>query len=150
MSVGEFCNREVVITSRDTSVVDVAKLMRRRHVGDVIVVEQRAERVVPVGILTDRDIVVELIACEVDFDTVTAADIMSVELVTARERDGLWVTLKRMSAKGLRRMPVVNDKGGLEGIITVDDLLELLADEFASLARVGGREQELERQRRCA
>ena len=148
MSIGEFCTREVVIVERGTGIVELAQLMRKHHVGDVIVVDIQGDLVVPVGIVTDRDIVVELIAGEVDLDSVTTGDVMNPELITAREKEGIWDTLQRMRSRGIRRMPVINEDGGLEGILTVDDLIELLADELDLLAKIAGRGQELEEKRR--
>jgi CBS domain-containing protein len=129
-------------------IVELAQLMRRQHVGDVIVVDRQGDLVVPVGIVTDRDIVVELIADQVDLESVTTGDVMSPELITARQNEGIWDTLQLMGNKGIRRLPVVNDDGGLEGILTVDDLVELLAEELALLARIAGRGQKLEEERR--
>ena len=103
---------------------------------------------VPVGIVTDRDIVVELIAGKVDLNSVTTGDVMNPELITAKEKEGIWDTLQRMRSRGIRRLPVINEDGGLEGILTVDDLIELLADELDLLAKIAGRGQELEEQRR--
>lgn len=148
MSVKEFCNREVVITHCETSIIEAAKLMRQYHVGDIVVIDSETELPVPVGILTDRDIVIELIAREVPFDAVTVGDVMSRELMVARECDSIWATLQRMRARGVRRVPVVNDRGGLEGILTVDDVLELLADELTLLAKVSAREQRVEHETR--
>lgn len=148
MSIGEFCTREVVIVERGTGIVELAQLMRKHHVGDVIVVDMQGDLVVPVGIVTDRDIVVELIAGEVDLDSVTTGDVMNQELITAKEKEGIWDTLRSMSSKGIRRIPVINEDGGLEGILTVDDLIELLADELDLLAKIAGRGQELEEKRR--
>ncbi len=148
MSIGEFCTREVVIVERGTGIVELAQLMRKHHVGDAIVVDIRGDLVVPVGIVTDRDIVVELIAGEVDLDSVTTGDVMNPELITAKEKEGIWDTLQSMHSKGIRRMPVINEDGGLEGILTVDDLIELLADELDLLAKIAGRGQELEGKRR--
>ena len=148
MTIGPFCTREVIIAERDTGIVELAQLMRKHHVGDVIVVERQGEKVVPVGIITDRDIVVELIAEQVDLDSVSCGDVMSPELITARENEGIWDTLHRMRTKGIRRLPVVNDDDGLEGILTVDDLVELLADELTMLAKIAGRGQKLEGERR--
>ncbi len=148
MSIGEFCTREVVIVERGTGIVELAQLMRKHHVGDVIVVDIQGDLVVPVGIVTDRDIVVELIAGEVELDSVTTGDVMNPELITAKEKEGIWDTLQSMRSKGIRRMPVINEDGGLEGILTVDDLIELLADELDLLAKIAGRGQELEEKRR--
>jgi CBS domain-containing protein len=144
MSVGQICNRDTVIVRKEESVIDAAKLMREFHVGSVVVVEDVEGGVKPVGILTDRDLVVEILAAELDPNAVAVGDIMSYELASAREEDGLWDTLLRMRAKGIRRLPVVNGQGLLIGILTSDDLLELLAGEIGQLARVvaTGRERE--------
>ena len=148
MSAGHFCNREVVVTGKDSTIVEVAQLMRHHHVGDVVVVADQEGVAFPVGIITDRDIVVELIAEQVDLETVSVGDVMSYELVTVREQDGIWDTLKRMRTEGIRRLPVVNDQGGLEGILTMDDLLKLLAEELSQLAKVPDYSHNKEQQRR--
>ncbi len=148
MTVGHFCNREVVICGRESTIVEVAQLMRLHHVGDVVIVEDREDIPVPVGIITDRDLVVELIADGVDLDAVTVGDVMSYELVTARTDDSIWETLKRMRGQGVRRIPVVNDQGGLEGILALDDILELLAEELSMLAKVPACAQTKEEQLR--
>ncbi|MBI4793878.1 MAG: CBS domain-containing protein [Deltaproteobacteria bacterium] len=134
MTVGEFCNREVVIAGRETTIVEAAKLMRKYHVGDLVVVDRREEMNIPVGIITDRDIVVEIIAGEISLDSACTGDVMSFELATAKEHDGILEALQKMRGLGIRRMPVVNDRGGLEGILAVDDILELLAEELTLLA----------------
>lgn len=144
MSVGQICNRDTVIVRKEESVIDAAKLMREFHVGSVVVVEDVEGGVKPVGILTDRDLVVEILAAELDPNAVAVGDIMSYELASAREEDGLWDTLLRMRAKGIRRLPVVNGQGLLIGILTSDDLLELLAGEIGQLARVVATERERE------
>jgi CBS domain-containing protein len=148
MTVGHFCNREVVIAGRESTIFEVAQLMRQHHVGDVVIVEDRDEVRVPVGIITDRDLVVGLIADGVDLDAVTAGDVMSYELITVRAADSIWETLKRMRGQGIRRIPVVNDQGGLEGILSLDDILELLADELSMLAKVMSRAQAKEEEYR--
>jgi CBS domain-containing protein len=148
MTVGKFCNRDVVIIERGGSVQQVAELMRNEHVGAVVVIEDREGKRFPVGVLTDRDIVVELIAKQVPLDSVLVGDVMSFDLVTAREEDSLTDTLRRMRLKGVRRMPVVDEEGALAGILTVDDVLEVLADEFMEAVRVITREQHRERETR--
>lgn len=150
MAIGEFCTREVVSAEKEMSIVAVAQLMRRYHVGDVVVVERRGELVVPIGIVTDRDIVVELIAEEVALDAVSVGDVMSYELVTVLEGADVWETLELMRRKGVRRIPVINAAGALEGIVAVDDLLEILAEELTMLARVVGSGQILEGTKRRA
>lgn len=145
MTVGEFCIRNVIITERETTITEVAKLMRKFHVGDVVVIERRGDSVRPVGIITDRDIVANLVAKGVDLDTATAGEVMSTKLIMAQESEGIWVTLQRMRQKGIRRIPVINEDGGLEGILAVDDVLELLAEELTLLSQVVDQEQEREK-----
>jgi CBS domain-containing protein len=140
MNVGEFCGREVVIASKEATIVEVAKLMRKHHVGDVVIVEHDRSPPMPIGIITDRDIVVELVAAEVPLEAVRVGDVMSYDLVTAREDESTWDALQRMRTRGVRRLPVVNGQGGLEGILALDDLLELLSEELVAVARVPGRE----------
>jgi CBS domain-containing protein len=148
MSTGAFCNREVVIAERSTEIITLAQLMRKHHVGDVVVVDKQGEKIVPIGVITDRDIVVELVAAEVDFASVTANDLISRELVTGLDTESIWDALQRMRRRGIRRMPVVNDAGSLEGILTVDDIIELLADELSILAAIAGRSREQEQKTR--
>ena len=145
MTIGTICNRDTVFTTRNSSIVDAAQLMRDHHVGDLVVVDEQAGRRVPVGIVTDRDLVIEILARQVEPGSVTIGDIMSSELVTARESDGLFDTLQRMRAKGVRRVPVVDAGGALAGIVAVDDFLDLLAEEISALARLVSREQARER-----
>jgi len=144
MTIGLICNRDTVIARPHESLHRVARLMREHHVGSVVIVKDGPGGVIPVGVLTDRDLVVEVLAMNLDPQSVNAGDIMSHELVTARENDGIWITIKRMRSQGIRRMPVVNDQGVLIGIINVDDLMELLAGEFNDLAKLSAREKERE------
>jgi len=148
MTLGRICNRETIIARRETSIAEAAQLMRTHHVGDIVVVEEKNGRSVPVGILTDRDLVIEILAKDVDPATVTAGDAMSDRLVTARETESLFEALQRMRAQGVRRMPVVDAEGGLVGIVAADDFLDLLAEEMSELAHLVTREQLREKTRR--
>jgi CBS domain-containing protein len=145
MTLGEICNRDTVFTKRTSSIAEAAQLMREQHVGDLIVVDEKSGRRVPVGIVTDRDLVVEILAKGIDPESVTINDVMGTELITARESDSIYETMQRMRAKGVRRMPVVDAGGILVGIVSVDDFLDLLADELTALARLISREQARER-----
>jgi CBS domain-containing protein len=142
MSIGEICTRETVFTTRDTTVATAARLMRHHHVGTLVVVEQmNGGRRVPVGIVTDRDVVVEVMATGLDPNAITVGDIMGQELVTARESEGVLETMQIMRYKGVRRLPIVDKDGQLVGIVSIDDLLEVLAEEFSELAKIMAREQ---------
>ncbi len=140
MSVGQYCNRQVVTTERTTEIREIARMMRHHHVGTVVVVERRGDGDYPVGIVTDRDLVVEVLAQNLSPEVVTVGDVMSSKLLTAREEDNFWRTLDHMSAKGVRRLPVVNEKGALLGILTVDDVLTALAVGLSDVSRLVQRE----------
>jgi CBS domain-containing protein len=141
MQVGEVCNREVIVTERDTSVREAAALMRDFHVGDVVVVEDRAGVRAPVGIVTDRDVAIEVVAMGVDPEMVKVGEVMGPELITAGETETVYDTLQRMRQQGVRRIPVVDSRGALVGIVSLSDLLEFLAEELSSLSKVEPREQ---------
>lgn len=146
MTVGAVCNREVVVIERDASILEAARLMREYHVGDVVVTEPRQGGPVPVGILTDRDIVVGLVAKEVDLKTIAVGDAMSFELLTVREDEDLLPTIEQMCSRGVRRVPVVNSAGALVGILAVDDLIELVAELLADLVKLITFEQKREQE----
>ena len=136
MPISEICNREVIIVQRSDIIFEAAKLMRKHHVGDVVVVEDRSGARVPVGIVTDRDLVVEIMAPAIDQMLITVGDIMAPELARINEDAGVFEAIQYMRAKGVRRLPVVDGSGGLVGILTLDDLLELLAEELLDIARL--------------
>ena len=148
MPVSEVCNREVVIVKRDTTVNEAAILMRQHHVGNVVVVEERNGIRIPVGIVTDRDLVVEIMAPELAQMTITVGEIMAPKLATVRGNTGVFEAIQYMRDEGVRRLPVVNGNGMLLGILTLDDLLELLAEELLGLSRLINQEQKKESKNR--
>ncbi|AJY32188.1 CBS domain protein [Burkholderia thailandensis 34] len=138
MNAAEICTRDVVVCRRTDSVFDAAHLMRDRHVGDLIVVDDVGQAHEPVGMLTDRDIVLSLIAKGVDPAALFVGEIMSAPVAVVHEHDSLWAIAQRMRLTGARRMPVVNGVGALVGMVSVDDLLASAAalfDEIASISR---------------
>ena len=141
MLIGDICTREVVQCDRTTSASDVAQLMRHSHVGDVVVVDQPNGKKVAIGIVTDRDLVVQVMAAERDPLTTTAGDIMGPDLVTVGERNTIHETAELMRLKGVRRIPVVDEDGGLLGIVALDDLLTEIGEELALLGKVFARGQ---------
>lgn len=144
MAVSEICKRETITMRRDNTVLEAAKLMRQHHVGDVLVIEERNGIRIPLGIITDRDLVVEIMAPELDQLVITVGDIMAPDLATVKESTGVFEAIQYMRGKGVRRLPVVNENGGLVGILTLDDLLELLSEELFELARLVRHEQKKE------
>jgi CBS domain-containing protein len=131
MSISECCKLDVVCCDPELSLPDTAALMRKNHVGDVVVVESRAGMRMPVGIVTDRDIVMETMALDLDAALFTAGDIMNTPLVTVKETEGFVETLRLMRSNGIRRMPVVTESGTLYGIVTADDIVRALALELS-------------------
>lgn len=144
MPVSEICNREVVIARCDTSVNEAAKLMRQYHVGDVVVVDEKNGQRIPLGIVTDRDLVVEIMAPGAEQMVVTVGEIMAPQLATVKQDTGVYEAMQYMRGKGVRRMPVVDGKGALVGILTLDDLLALLAEELLALSKLVKNEQKKE------
>ncbi|GAB1718498.1 MAG: putative signal-transduction protein with CBS domains [Nitrosospira sp.] len=148
MPVGELCNRDVVILRREDTILAAAKLMRQHHVGDVVVVDDSSGFRRPVGIITDRDVVIEIMATELDQKVITVGDIMTGGLVTVKESLGVFEAIQYMRTKAVRRLPVVDEQGALVGILTLDDLLQLLSEELAAIARLIAHQQQKETQDR--
>ena len=136
MSAGLYCNREVVVVHPEMSVLLAAKLMREHHVGTVVIVLEENGHTHPLGIVTDRDLVVSVMAKDLVPEEVTVGDLCIEELAVVGEDDDLWDTLDQMKQQGIRRMPVVNTDGGLEGILTLDDILELVAGALSSMVSI--------------
>ncbi|MCW5618191.1 MAG: CBS domain-containing protein [Nitrosomonas sp.] len=144
MPIGELCNREVIMVETEDSALEAARLMRKHHVGDVVVIKEQNSIRRPVGIVTDRDLIVEIMATGLDPAVITVGDIMTPELVTVKESASIFETIQYMRRKAVRRSPVIDDSGELVGIITMDDLLQLLSTELSELTRIVDRETDKE------
>jgi CBS domain-containing protein len=150
MTVGDICNRNVVVAPKSETIVDAAKRMRTSHVGDLVVIDNRQGRHVPIGIVTDRDIVISVVAGDPDhLNYLLVSDVMSSDLVTAREQDSIEAALKKMHQHGVRRLPIVDGTGALVGILTLDDVLRYLTAHQRELVALVAREQRFERQYRA-
>ena len=148
MNISEICTVQTITCARDETVQGAALLMRKHHVGDLIVVDQLDGEQVPAGIITDRDIVVSVIALGLDPAGLQVGDIMSDDLLTCGEDDDVYATIEHMRLRGIRRVPVVNRAGGLTGIVSADDLLEFLAEEMGDLSRISANQQAQEKRTR--
>lgn len=149
MNIGDICNRIVVYAKPDTPVSELAALMQRYNVGNLIIAEGDEERPVPVGIVTDRDIVVSVVAEGEAPDGVKAVDIMSDELLVATEDSDLQETLQEMQDASVRRIPVVDAEGVLIGILAIDDLLLQLATELNAVANIVSKQRLADAQARA-
>jgi CBS domain-containing protein len=141
MNVGDICNRIVIYVQAPESVQRAAELMRKYHVGDLVVTEEEDGEPMPVGIITDRDIVVEVIAKGEDPAVLTVDDVMSDDLLTVSDDSDISETLDAMLDRQVRRVPVVDDKGVLIGILAIDDLLTVFADQLSALAGIAGNQR---------
>lgn len=144
MTVSLICNHNVATIAASEGIVAAAQRMREEHVGNLIVVQRRGSAKVPVGILTDRDIVVSVVAKGVPPDSVTVGDAMTHDVLTVREDDGVEFALREMRRKGVRRAPVVGKRGALVGIVSLDDVVQHLATQLGRLADVIRIEQDAE------
>ena len=141
VTVRDLAAHEVVTVTPTTTLVECAQIMRAQHVGSVVVIDDQAQRDDPRGIVTDRDIVIEAVAVGLDPSTLTAGDVMTTPLAVVRDSDDILDALARMRERGVRRLPVLDDAGHLSGIVTVDNLLEVLAEQFDAIVRVLKAEQ---------
>ena len=145
MNISDICTADTISCTRDETVQAAAFLMRKHHVGDLVVVDRVDDDALPVGIVTDRDIVVSVIALGLDPASLLVGDIMTDDLLTCREDDDVYQTIEHMRLRGIRRVPVVDAQGNLSGIVSADDLLEFLAEEMSELSRIGSWQQSHER-----
>ncbi|MDE2052659.1 MAG: CBS domain-containing protein [Gammaproteobacteria bacterium] len=135
MNVGSICNRQVITASPMLDVQAAAELMRQEHVGFLVVVPERPRGPQPpLGVLTDRDIVVGVVAKGANPASLKVGDVMSMQPAVAAESDAIDLALRTMRRAGVRRLPVVNDHGEVVGVLSLDDLLEFLAHEMDSLS----------------
>lgn len=150
MEVGEICNRNMVTIAARASLVDAAQLMRKDHVGLLVVAEPVGDgndaRVI--GVLTDRDIVTAVVAKAADPNTLTVGDVMARNPVMACDAHSLGHALRLMRESGVRRVPVLGNRDQLVGVLSVDDVLEALAVELGDVSQAIRGGQRLERHTR--
>lgn len=149
MLVRDYANINVICCEADTPIAEVAALMRRHHIGDVVVVDTQQEGArVPIGIVTDRDILVETVALDIDAKLFTASDLMTAPVTTIQENASLGEALAIMRGKKIRRLPVVNHMGSVFGMMTADDAINLVAAELSMIAALVVEQPERERRLR--
>ena len=149
MRAGELCIRDVVTALPDESVVDAAKRMAELGVGDLLVVDETGGITRPIGIITDRDLVVFVLARveRSSAQRIKISDVMRSELITATEDEDIESVLAKLRQHTIRRLPIVDERGGLQGIVSIDDVLEWMTEQMraatALLERQGRRPDEL-------
>lgn len=146
MRVNDVCTKNVVSVNADDSIFEAARRMRQQHVGDVLVVRDDQERCV--GILTDRDITIEIVANRIDPETLTVRDVMSDEVLMIDQDEDVLEALEMMSRAGVRRLPVMNEARCLCGIISIDDIIGTLAESLLEVSTLAHRQRHREEYRR--
>jgi CBS domain-containing protein len=138
MRAGELCVRDVVTASADENVVEAARRMATLDVGDLVVVSERDNALpIPIGILTDRDLIIEVLARPERVAAMTRiADVMHRPLVTATEDEDIETIVEKMRANGVRRIPIVDDDGGLQGLLSIDDVIGWIREEIQAATRL--------------
>lgn len=149
MRVDQLCTRNVITIEADASIVEAAKQMREHHVGDVIVLSEPDDRR-PVGVLTDRDITVELVAKDLPLSGVSVGDVMSRDIVTVRVQDDLADALEIMTTNAVRRIPVIDEDDEIYGILSIDDVIGVIAEELKKVSSLCRRQPGQEKRRQVA
>ncbi len=138
MNVGEVCSREVYIFEAGEPLANAVAEMLKRRVGAIVVADIGLECVRPVGIVTDRDVIRGQLSLKKDLSDLTVRDVMTSAPLTVAETAGIAQAIEQMRARRVRRAPVVSDSGDLVGIVSLDDLLPIVAEELGTLARLMG------------
>jgi CBS domain-containing protein len=136
MNIGDICKRKVVTIAEHDELTRAAELMRERHIGFLVVVKPNAGEggSAPIGVVTDRDIVVAVVARGADPRTLRVGDVMTREPVVAEQDKPVSSALREMRRIGVRRLPVVDRAGALAGVLSIDDVVDALASELWDVA----------------
>jgi CBS domain-containing protein len=145
LTTGEICTRSVTMAFRQTPLDEAARLMRENHVGCLVVADDMPDQRTVIGLLTDRDIVTAVVAADLAPSALRVEDVMTTDLVVAREEDSVIDLIRTMRSKGVRRVPVVGQQNELIGIVTFDDVLGILSEELDLLVATVGSEGKRER-----
>jgi CBS domain-containing protein len=148
MRIAELSTLQAIVCTPQTTIAHAAQIMRDKHVGDLIAADDSGGSPKPVGILTDRDIVVAVVAQGLDPTVILVGDIMTTQLLTVAADADPFEALATMRVRGVSRLPVVDDDGNLAGIVSAADLLGFVTQELAGLAGLRQRQTTHEAQLR--
>lgn len=140
MMLGDISKKQVITLSSDDSVQKAAQQMRDKDVGSIVVVDAQQH---PVGVLTDRDIVMQAVAENVDLSARKVDDFMSRNLLILRTSNSLQEAIRGMEEKCVRRAPVVDEQGALYGLIALDDCLISLSQCLSQCAELIKKQSEV-------
>jgi len=146
MNVSQICSRNVVTVRKTDEITAAARLMREKHVGYLVVVEPdftgATQR--PIGVLTDRDIVIGIVAQDANPRGLTVGDVMTPNPVVVELGDSIAAAVQEMRRIGVRRVPVVGSLNELAGVLSLDEVLEILSSELQNLAGAVRNERRVE------
>jgi CBS domain-containing protein len=149
MRAKDICRTHVVIVRPDDTIAHAARMMREHHVGDVVVVDKQLSGHIPRGVVTDRDLVVGVIAQDIaDVNAILVKDVMGRNLIVAAADEEIFDVADRMVRFGVRRMPVVNTLEVLVGIVTYDDIIQAIAKKLMELTLLFPEQMQREAERR--
>jgi CBS domain-containing protein len=132
MPLRNIVRKDLITCAPEASITEIAQLMERRDVGAVLVVEGK----LPLGLITDRDLVLRCLTKTEDVSLLSAEEVMSAPVETVSDEDGIYDVVKKMRKAGIRRVVVVNALGEAAGLLSFDDVFELLAEEIGSMKEV--------------
>ncbi|MDE2156874.1 MAG: CBS domain-containing protein [Xanthomonadaceae bacterium] len=141
MRIADICTRQVVSTDAAVSVHEAAEMMRKHHVGSLVVTEQPNGERIPIGFITDRDIVLAVVAVGISTDALMVSDIMNRNVATCTENEDIFDAIETMRARGVRRLPVLDSGGGLTGMLSADDIYGALGTHMRELGAALTHEQ---------
>ena len=139
---------QLISVETGSTLTEAAQLMRKNHVGNIVVVDQKSGKKKPVGIITDRDIALEIFAQDKDPKTMKAEDIMTRSLATATLNEDLFSMIAKMKENGVNRLPVLSESGDLVGIVTSKKLLQCLVQGLQDLSAVSSQQHKKEKDTR--
>lgn len=136
MNVARIYTRSVVSVPRSSSLQRAAILMRQYHVGALLVTEDEPDGDRAIGIVTDRDLVVQAMAEGIGPEALTVDQVMTPEIAGVPEWADAHEAMVTMRELGVRRLAVTGEGGALTGILSLDDIIDALSVEMSSLAGV--------------
>jgi CBS domain-containing protein len=146
MQSPKWITKKVISVNKDASIQEAAKIMRRHHIGDVVVVDSKSNA--PIGMITDRDIVMATVALNIPFEGLTVGEIMTEKVITVSQDAGIHEVIKLMRTHGVKRLPVIGAKKALIGIVSRDNVMKYLGDEFSLIGETYLKQRSKERERR--
>jgi CBS domain-containing protein len=148
MKIGDVCKRGAISIANTEGISEAARLMREHHIGFLIVHQLGDDLRRPIGVLTDRDLVIEVMARKVDPEALRVDDVMTRKPLVAIETEDVSDLLQAMHLGGVRRVPVVDVRGALTGVIAIDDIFDMVTNFMCDLTGSIKHEQRMERRAR--